>query len=110
MITAEVHSDDRVLQVTFDATSYFQQAADADIIALAACDWGGDYPADAVAQHAAENNRDVAKLFEYLEAIADVPSKKDQRGFECSVESDSVMAWLRVNRPGLFTRLAIAAE
>lgn len=105
MIRAEAHSDDRVHEVNFDATPYFQQAKSEEIAALAACDWGGDYPADAVAQFCAEHEPKLAQLFSYLESIANVPSKKDESGFECHVTSEDALAWLKTNRPELHDAL-----
>ena len=46
IIRGEVKSDDCVKQAIFNAIPWFEQAADDDICALAACDFGGDYPAD----------------------------------------------------------------
>src|SRR5437879_738008 len=68
-IEAEVHSDDGVHEVTFDAALWFAQATDDEIRDLAKCGWGGDYPADAVAlffEDSDPGDGAVAELFAYL--------------------------------------------
>ena len=94
MIKAEIHTDDRKVEVTFDATPYFNQASDADIVALHDCGWGGDYPSDNVAIFCADINPEVAKLFNYLEIVRD-------QGFECNVDEASAILWLKENRKKL---------
>lgn len=95
MIRAEAHSDDQVVKVRFDATNWFRGASTDSIVRLADCDWGGDYPADEVAIHLAENNRELQRLFSYLETIADDPGKKDVKGFECHISEADALAWLK---------------
>ena len=56
-ISAEAWSDDRLVEVTFDARRWFLTATDEDIQALAACGWGRDFPADRVAQRLAASHR-----------------------------------------------------
>ncbi len=94
-INAECHSDDRVREADFDATPWFRQASAESIAGLAACGWGGDYPADGVAHFMAEHNEEVGKVFQYLDLVSD---KKDAPGFECHVDETDAMAWLRENR------------
>jgi hypothetical protein len=101
MIKAEAHSDDHVFTTTFDATAYFEQASDQQISELQACGFGGDYPADAVAQFHADTNKDLEAMFDYLARIANDPSKKDCSGFECHVDESDAQAWINANRPHL---------
>lgn len=112
-IKAEVHSDDHNIEVEFDAVPWFQQATDDEILDLAGCGWGGDYPADAVARFFSDSNsvgdalnQDIAGLFDYLEIIKNDPFKEDQSGFECHVDEASAMKWLETNRPALFQQLS----
>ncbi|KKL23440.1 hypothetical protein LCGC14_2425330, partial [marine sediment metagenome] len=70
-IKAECHSDDRVREANFDATPWFVQASAESIGDLARCGWGGDYPADGVAQFMAEQDREVGKVFQYLDLVSD---------------------------------------
>ena len=94
MITAECHSDDHVREATFDATPWFEQASDGELVSLAECGWRGDYPADAVAQFMAEQSEPVRQVFEYIELVGD-------QGFECSVNTGDGETWLREHRPHL---------
>jgi hypothetical protein len=92
-VAAEAHSDDYVVEVTFDAASWFAQATDIEITELIECDWGGDYPADRVAEHYRE--AETQPLFSYLEEHR---NQKNAPGFECHVDPESARAWLAANR------------
>ena len=97
MIRANVHTDDRHYDVDFDATAWFEQASDQEIIELADCGWRGDYPADAVAEFMADHNNQIQRLFDYLSH--DPRTGKDPIGFECSVNEGDARAWLKEHRP-----------
>jgi len=92
MIKAECHSDDHNVEVNFDATTWFKQASDKDILDLDGCGWGGDYPADEVAEFIGNHNKRIAEMFRYLEIVRD-------QGFECNVDEASARKWLKKNRP-----------
>jgi hypothetical protein len=106
MIKAEVHSDDHVVEHNFDATKWFRLATDENIIKLAQCGWGGDYPADNVAIFMAEQDSGVADVFKYLELIAKDPMKKDCHGFECHVDEEQARSWIAKHRPHLIDKLS----
>lgn len=99
MIEAYARSDDQRVKVDFDATKWFEQATDAEIVALARSEWGGDYEADAVAQFFNEvgGKNSTHRLFKYLDIIHD----SDDCGFECHIDEEAARAWLRVHRPKL---------
>ncbi len=99
-IVAECHSDDRAAEVKFDATPWFRQASDDDIIALIECDWGYDRPADEVAVVSARWNNELRVFFEYIGAR----NRVDNCGFECAVYDQDAIAWLKVNRKHLYDR------
>ena len=101
MIKAECWSDDRCVEVKFDATPWFEKASEKEILDLAQCGWRGDYPADAVAHFMADLNDGVAEMFKYLELRARI----EVIGFECSVNEAEAMVWLKANRPVLGTRI-----
>lgn len=107
-VPAEVHSDDREHEVDFDAESYLEQASDAQIRALMACGWGGDYPADNVAEHFQGQNADIDALFKHLDEVKDLYSHKDMCGFECHVDTDAAMQWVVANRPHLLLEKSAA--
>jgi hypothetical protein len=96
-VFAEAHSDDRVYEAEFDATPWFAQASDDEILALAGIEWGGDAEADDVARYFSDLNQEVGTLFDYLTRV-DV-------GFECHVNRLSARAWLKQNRPGVWARM-----
>lgn len=97
MITAEAHSDDRKVEVTFDASEYFINALqngelEAELYQLKNCDFGGDYPADNVASFFF--NSTTKRINDYLEFNS---------GFECNIDVDSVKAWIKVCAPDLLS-------
>jgi hypothetical protein len=93
-IPAEAHSDDFVYKIEFDAEAWFAQAEDADILALAESGWGGDYAADTVVQWFEDRDDDVAAMFDYL-------ARKDECGYECHVDDEAALLWLKSHRPSL---------
>ena len=90
-IQAEAHSDDRVVEVIFDAQQWFEQASDDEILALRDCGFGGDYPSDAVALFTAEHDEKVKRLFTYLDILGE---GRKTMGFECHVEESDAEVWL----------------
>ena len=104
MIKAECHSDDRASEVEFDATPWFERASNKEIADLARCGWGGGDPADAVAEFCSDTDENVKKVFDYLNIIKDDPSKKDCCGFECHVDQEDAVAWIRVHRAEMLGR------
>lgn len=95
MIKSKVRSDDGVVEVEFDATPYFEQATFLNFADLEACNWGGDYAADAVAEFC---RKKCKKLFDYLERMNFDP-QGDLIGFECYVVRDHAMEWLKEHKP-----------
>src|SRR5438045_9016152 len=91
-VKAECHSDDHIIEVTFDAEPWFEQASDEAVVQLASCGWGNDYPADDVASFVAGMNQDVQRVFTYLKLVA---CKRDHPGFECTVERSCAIEWIR---------------
>lgn len=100
-VKAEVQDDAALTCVEFDAGPWFEQAADADIEQLREIGWRGDYPADEVALFFEETNQDVANLMYFCQGSQGTHTPI---GFECEVEEDSAMAWLKRNRTQLWAR------
>jgi hypothetical protein len=70
---------------------------------LIACDFGGDYPADAVVLYLVSNCEDsYPELSRMLEHCRRLPGI----GFECRVNRDAAMQWLSTFRPGLLVEKA----
>lgn len=106
MIKAECHSDDRCVEVDFDATPWFEAVPDRNIIDLAVCGWGGDYPADYVAEFMADRHDGIKEMYDYIE-IRNRKRGRDMMGFECHVNPEDAMQWLRENRPELSRKVCI---
>jgi len=66
-IMATCQTDDRVLEVTFDATAWFAQATDDQILALSRHNWCHCEVADTVAEHFRDGM--TAGIFHYLEIL-----------------------------------------
>jgi len=105
VVPAEAHSDDRKIEIDFDAEPWFAQASDGEIEALAKIGWGGDYEADRVADHF--EGGATSRLFSCLALEPTMPDG-DTVGYECHVESDAAAAWIRANRPALAAKLEAA--
>lgn len=104
-IPAEVHSDDHKVTTIFDALQYVMQASDDDLVALVDCGFGGDYPADEVAQFMADLDEGVARVFMYLSFE---PEQFGERvGFECHVDQRPALRWIKANRPNVYQRLLV---
>lgn len=102
MIRAECYSDDRVITVNFDATRWFKKATDAELFALANCSWKGDYPADDVAVYVSTYDEELMDVFKYIEIVNDHrASSAEMIGFECVVNEEDALEWIRANKPYL---------
>lgn len=91
-ISAEAHSDDWQREIRFDATPYFVQASDHDLVELVKCGFGGDYPADYLMLHFEETLPDVDSLLAWSRGDGDT-------GFECHVDEREATRWLARFRP-----------
>jgi|GEM_PF-3420212 hypothetical protein len=103
-IPAEAYSDDCLVKIKFDAVDYIKNADVEALQALINCGWGGDYPGDYVAKYYEDGV--LKPLFDYLDSIKDIHSKKDQRGFECYVDGYQAQKWLAANRLEVFNKLS----
>ena len=102
MIKAQCWSDDRCVEVEFDATPWFKQANKKQISELAVCGWCGAYPSDAVAHYMANRDKQVAEMFTYL----DLRSRITTIGFECAVDVNDALCWLKRWRPYVFNAVS----
>jgi hypothetical protein len=91
MIKARCYSDDRAIEVCFDATPWFEQSLPEYIDELRDCGWGGNYPADAVALYFSESNADVHDMFRYIE----IRNKIETIGFECHIDAEDAEIWMK---------------
>ena len=103
VIPAEANSDDHNVEVDFDSVHWFAQASAEEIKALGDCGWGGDYPADGVAEWTAgQGHRGLGRLFDYLDTVS---GSSKSCGLEVHVQEDEAMAWLKANRPEVYAVL-----
>ena len=93
IIPAEAHTDDQKVKVEFDAIHWFQGASAYDIAKLAACGWGGDYPADNVAELCANHDPELQRIFDYLKIVN---HPETTCGFECRVNAEAAFKWLQM--------------
>ena len=93
-VAAEVHSDDYHVEATFNCAHFLAMASSKELQDLAACDWRGNYAADAVAEFMRDHDpdRNVAMVLDYVEATPAC-------GFEVSVDEAAARAWLKQHRP-----------
>lgn len=96
---AEIHSDDRIYEVPFDAERFFLVAHDDDIRALIECEWRGDYGADEVALYCRDENELVDDALNYVERC------RKTMGFEVSVDADQALKVLWEVRPSLMREI-----
>lgn len=106
-VSASVHSDDWVYDVSFDATPYFEASSDETLAGLLDTDFAHSYEADYVAlafiyedDEDVPYNSDIAVLMDYVH-------ERDGLGFEVIVDRDEALAWLRTHRP---QALALASD
>jgi hypothetical protein len=93
-VSARVGSDDPLWpEVRFEAAAILEGMTDKQILALAECGWGGDYPADDVAHAAAPDLPEVARLIDHGD------------GFECHLDDTFAWWWIVRRRPGLIVPL-----
>lgn len=106
IIPAECHSDDHEVEVEFNAGRWLVEASDEDILDLLKCGCGGDYGSDAVAEHMAEHNEEVAIMYDYIEAHnrGKRARGRDTVGFECHVQVAPLMVWLSENKPEIYAQ------
>lgn len=101
-IKARIYSDDHRLEKTFNAIEWFEQASEKQIIALAECNFGGDYPADAVGIFMAAKSKDVEDVFTYIKILV---GSKDAPGFEVHVDVNDGLAWIEENFEELYAKI-----
>lgn len=106
-VSAKCYSDDHVVERKFDATRWLKQASDEEILELVQCEWGGDYPADIVAEHMANHDFGVDEMFTYIRIRQDAGISE---GFECHVTADDAKAWIKKNRPYLAAFVKMVEE
>lgn len=93
-LSARAWTDDRVMDVSFDAGLWFRQASDEDVAKLAMVGWSREYPADEVAHFMAVKNEELADMFKYIEILTKAGKGI---GFECEVNEEDAKKWLKAH-------------
>lgn len=109
-IKAECHSDDYNVQVAFDAVPWFERVTYKQVEELAKVGWKNDYPADEVAIDMAKHIEAIADMFKYIEIIRKNPCNKKFGGFECAIDEEDAMLWLKNNEPVWYRDINKALE
>lgn len=99
-VSAEVHTDCRTFEAEFNATPWFGEASDDDIIELSQSGWGGDAEADDVAL-GLENKPGYEPLTDFFRGLRALRRKNSDIGFECYIKEEEALAWVKENRPHL---------
>jgi hypothetical protein len=106
MISAQAETDDSAIVLEFDATSFFEQASDEDLIDLAECGWGSDYAADEVAHFMeASGDEQFGKFFAYLAIKNEFRGDDEMTGFEVKVNRGEALDWLTTFRPTVLAQI-----
>lgn len=97
VIRAEMHDDEFRTSARFDATEWFEQASDKDILDLAEIDWREGPAADSIAEFfegfhvgTPDTVDDVFRTVNVLDT-----------DYEVSVEPEGAIRWVEKNRPHL---------
>jgi hypothetical protein len=98
IIPAETYSDDHLYGCHFDAVEWFEAASDEEIKALARIDWGGNRESDEIAYWYEYRIDEIQLMFDYCSRTH---RRRQPIGFECHVDEDKALLWLREHRPVL---------
>ena len=104
-VLAELHSDDRVIELEVDIRPFLETATAEELNELIAEDWSYAESADRVA-YALEAAGDPGanRLFFYL-GLNPGGTGNDQVGFGLRAEGGDALRWLSENRPDVFSQL-----
>ena len=96
MITARCYSDNREVDITFDATDYFENIKSTSFFMsrmneFITFGFGGNIPADNVAEFFEDSS--TQELFDHLKDT----DPQDDVGFECYIVKEDVIKWLKLN-------------
>lgn len=100
-VSATLNDDAVLTTLEFDAGPWFAQASDEDIRELREIGWRGDYAADEVALFFEDTNSDIANLVGFCQGTQ---GSDNPIGFECAVDGDEAMNWLKFNKTQLWAK------
>lgn len=97
-IRAVVVSDDQKKSAKFDATPWFVQAADDDIVSVAVEGWGHEEASDGVAAFFRKRIPEVDEVFKYVKDMLRWDSRIENAGLGCEINEKDATLWIRKNR------------
>lgn len=97
MIKSVLFSSDKKLEISFDATPWFEQASSDEIQELVLNKFGGCRKAIEVAEFMAVQNPRIADIFIYVHN----KSKVDYVVAECYMNHEDALDWVYENHPEL---------
>ena len=102
-VTAEIHTDDRRVELTaFDVTTWFQTATNNALRQLIQDCFEGAQSSDRIAEDLSKNSKEIFQMFEWIHAYNRTrASFMDPIGFEVSVDPKEACASIRKHRPEL---------
>jgi hypothetical protein len=89
-----------VAEIPFDAQEWFEQASDREIMELVEIDWGGEPEADRIARFMCRFNTWLESVLRHL-GPSWYKQQEAHTCYECHVDEDSALDWLRMRRPSL---------
>ena len=93
-VTATLTDDEKRLDnITFDASLWFEQASDKEILDLSSKGWRSSYEADQVGEFFGSGETANPRIVEFFD--------RKVAGFEVYVNDDEAVAWVKVSRPSL---------
>lgn len=111
-VAATVHSDDKEVDAKFDASPWFEQATEDNILDLARDQYKHEASSDVIAEFMADRDPKVKDVMNYV-AERNVRLREagdEAEGFGCVVDEDQALEWVEKNRPYLLPKLAEIKE
>lgn len=111
-VAATVHSDDKEVDAKFDASPWFEQATEDNILDLARDQYKHEASSDVIAEFMTDRDPKVKDVMNYV-AERNVRLREvgdEAEGFGCVVDEDQALEWVEKNRPYLLPKLAEIKE
>ena len=103
-VFATVETDDRAFSCRLDVTEWFEQASEADLSDVLQWGFGPGEATDPIGLWAYDQgNRDIEKLFDYIERMNRNVDSDLLISYLVSVEEESALAWVKANKPELLS-------
>lgn len=107
-VSAEFWTDDRAVEVTFDARPYLIQASKQELVGIIEAGYSGDYSTDAIAEFCESLVPEISEGFAYIHTVQKSHSKLQDVGFECSINAVEYLHWMAAYREPLLASILCA--